>query len=714
MLGLLRKYQKIIFAIVTVVIIVSFSFFGTYGAMSGNRVAIVDKIIGKGIDGSDIRELEIENLVKMIDTDANDMMILEGKGSANILNDGVVRKDIFESGFGKKIFNSYFKELKGETEERLLKFKAFKPYVHIDGVISVMSIYEQLMPSYAYDYNIFKKISCEGVSDDYFDVLSKLYVSKNAFPPHMIRRFLMFQQNQYGNTIHDDPYIANGDLSLFYAKTLSDWFGPRFVHLVANFIHNVAIFAKKQGYSVSAAEAKSSLMQIGMESLKKFDDKKNLSSEEFAKFFSHQIAILNMNESDAVKAWEKVLLFRKIMCDITNGVAVDSFLYKEFHKFASEGVNVELCKLPKIFNKVDIDKNFYKKLEIYVNAVSNCVDCLPVEFIDADLIKERISKLVQKRFLVNVAHITKKDVAKDIGLRVTWDFEVDDSNWEELSNKFPQLLDCSEKNGEARFAYLNSLNEKVRDEIDSYSRIKIVNQEMIKEKLASVKLESKEIVFYNDAKELIDGIKDNNKLIALLEAEQIGCEINYNENNDDFYKINIIDKSIDYEILTFEEAYNSGIFDEMVNSDIDVKVDRLCNYMKLQDLSVIKEFQALPKNNVLKLKNRIALENQWDVEKEEMKIMRKNNNHLFDNGIFEMEVGIWSDLICKDGLAPYFYRVVDRFVDLNKVSNYMDCGSKLLGGEACQLFVKNILNEMIVKARVLQEGKGSFNCKNEE
>ena len=54
MLKLLRKYQKSIFAVVAFMVIASFSFFGTYGAMQSDVPKEEDSVIGKLIDGSNL------------------------------------------------------------------------------------------------------------------------------------------------------------------------------------------------------------------------------------------------------------------------------------------------------------------------------------------------------------------------------------------------------------------------------------------------------------------------------------------------------------------------------------------------------------------------------------------------------------------------------------------------------------------------------------
>ncbi len=102
MLKLLRKYQKSIFAIVAVMVIGSFSFFGTYGALQSEKRQEEDVVIGKVLDGSRLSSKDVQQLSRFLDSDFQDAM--NGNGGANLLNDGFLRNDIFKCGLGTLFF----------------------------------------------------------------------------------------------------------------------------------------------------------------------------------------------------------------------------------------------------------------------------------------------------------------------------------------------------------------------------------------------------------------------------------------------------------------------------------------------------------------------------------------------------------------------------------------------------------------------------------
>ena len=68
-------------------------------------------------------------------------------GGGGIFNDGVLRKDIFQSGLAKIFFEKYQDQLKPFFEEKLKKIQNYSPFVHFnDSSISASSIWSQYIP----------------------------------------------------------------------------------------------------------------------------------------------------------------------------------------------------------------------------------------------------------------------------------------------------------------------------------------------------------------------------------------------------------------------------------------------------------------------------------------------------------------------------------------------------------------------------------------
>src|ERR1700679_1097980 len=99
MLNFFRTYQKYFFILITVAVVVSFLFFGTYSAMGSQEIALPDKKIGLGVCGKPLMQQELASLTRLIGSSPFDGMAEKG-GIPNLLNDGVVEKDFLSTGLG--------------------------------------------------------------------------------------------------------------------------------------------------------------------------------------------------------------------------------------------------------------------------------------------------------------------------------------------------------------------------------------------------------------------------------------------------------------------------------------------------------------------------------------------------------------------------------------------------------------------------------------
>lgn len=653
MMNLFRKYQKTFLGILTVFIIASFVFFGTYDAIvgRGGAASVPDVAIGKAVDGSVMKQREIQNLISMLETDAQDVMIIEGKATINLLNDGVVRSDILSSEIGRLLVGTYYEELKGDLEGKWERYKTFKPYRHPSQSIGLEALWKQFVPQLARDFEKFKSMT-GGFSVEGFDALSKLYIDQAGFPPRLARQFLAYHQQQYG--MGEDAHLMNGDLSLFYAKTLSDWFGSRFTEVVAGFIHNAAAYAKSKGYSVSFEEAKASLMQIGMENIQRIERDKEITGEDFSKFYQHQIAGLGMSEKEAVQAWQKVLLFRRLVIDVEKGIVVDAPFFKEMQKDAAKGVHVELYRLPKEYRGLN-DEDL-RKLEKYLAVTESST---PEEVI------KKASQLVVKKFKVKVAHLEKKNLPTEVSLKRTWAWEIEDRNWKTLMDSFPEVAKCKATDREVRFSYLSGLSDKSRAEIDQFARMRIIDEtpEFIYERLDSVEAEAKVMKI---GQENLPGVKDNEKLTRMLEKEPTFV---YTDDHENYYRFEVVER-MGLEVLSFAEAKG-----------------------------VIEKADASAMKRLVSLMEKAKKGEKTFVEREELKLTGDKTHALFDDSIFGKDEGYVSQ-VEKGKEGPFFYRVGKHFVHEEAISTAMQEAREQLGREASGKLIKALVLEIKEKGAI--------------
>src|SRR5579883_1968472 len=194
MLQFMRKYQKCLFGIVAVVIIASFCFFGTYGTIT-SQTEIPDHRIGTLIDDSPMMQHEVEFLVRFLATSPDDRQLSEKGKMPNLFNDGVIQKEFLQTGFIASIAKPWFSEIASEMQERALKIRAYRHYVHPQApFISAEAIFSQFFPSMRAEIEQLK--GCQ-MNEEFLKLLSSLYLQQREMPSDLMRRILMYQEQQY-------------------------------------------------------------------------------------------------------------------------------------------------------------------------------------------------------------------------------------------------------------------------------------------------------------------------------------------------------------------------------------------------------------------------------------------------------------------------------------------------------------------------------------
>ena len=152
MLDFFRRHQKYFFIVITFVIVISFSFFGTYSSLSNSSFR--EQIAFKRIDGSDITRHQLDEMVNFISTDAIDKRLFGGVWGPNFLNDGVIAKDFIETGLGNILALQYASDMKPDLIARLEKEKRYGLYVHPQAkFIGVEAAWNYFAPQMSVYYN---------------------------------------------------------------------------------------------------------------------------------------------------------------------------------------------------------------------------------------------------------------------------------------------------------------------------------------------------------------------------------------------------------------------------------------------------------------------------------------------------------------------------------------------------------------------------------
>lgn len=462
MLDFFRKYQRIFFLAITVVVISSFTFFGTFSTFIGAEER-PDRTIGQMIDGSSMKLSEVQKLSRFIATDREDS--LSGRGvAANLCNDGVIRYDFLKDGLAHLIVAEYFEPLKGDFEARLEKAKRFKPYVHPEApFLCAQTVWDHFVPELNVEMAALQA-ETEALPS-VFSRLVRLYQFQSRLQPEMLRQILIYQHRQY-SWLTIDQRLAQEDLALFGFHTANDWFGHNFVDLSAEFILNAAAAAEKKGYRVTLQEAKGDLIHRFQESMQKLAEAKVKPEMSF----SNHLRSLGFDEKSATEVWRKVLLFRRYFQDIGEAAFVDRLPYKDFAEYAKEAAIVQTYRWPlSIHNAQDL-----AELQFYIKAISpQSKEVLPTAILSVEEVEKKHPQLVQRTYRGMVAEVSKKQVALRAPIKQVWDWQTDDANWPLLKREF-SLPDA--KTHDERFKILECLESVKRSQVDAWSRDKIVDQ----------------------------------------------------------------------------------------------------------------------------------------------------------------------------------------------------------------------------------------------
>ena len=428
MLQFLRKRQKFFFLFITVMIIFSFLFFGTFSTIMQQDKSI-DKVVGRSITGSAIMQKDLEVMKRLIST---------SEKFPNLLSDQFFMKEFMQTGLVHVLGDRHFEEIKEDISARKQKAKYFRPYSHTQfPQWSAENIWSRFSPALNLHLHMLQQ-SEEEATRESFALLCALYQDQAMLPSETLRRILLYQMQGAG--VMPDINLEQGNLALFGFDTLEDWFGPRFVDILAECLCNAAAFAEKEGYAVSLEEARTDMLANVYRALKQFNNKKEVDSKEAVSFCHRQIQMLGLDENSAAEGWKKLLSVRRYFDEQAAALFIDPASFEPFIRFAQEGAKVELYQLPQEFSLPDLFSLL--EFQIYLEAIggkSKALTALPKHTLSPDEVEKKFPELVSQVFEIEYKEASKQHLAQKIGLKETWDWETQAKNWDGLSKKCPSL-----------------------------------------------------------------------------------------------------------------------------------------------------------------------------------------------------------------------------------------------------------------------------------
>lgn len=572
MLGFFRKYQWYFFLVITIVVVISFSFFGTYNTLSSNSWR--EQVAFRAVNGSDITRMEVDDMATFLASDTDDRAIY-GVWGYNFLNDGVIRKDFLQTGLAQELVAAYRAELQEDLQKRLVKEHKFRPYTNPQArFLSMENAWNHFMPEITSYFQTLK--SGQNATDpEVFEARVKLFLAEKKFPPNVMKQVLRYQESQF-DWLTPDPTLERTDLSLFGYHHMEDWFGPRFTRLLSQFIINAAILAEQKGYSVSKNEVLADLVRNTDMSFQQNKTNPYLGVATPQEYFNEQLRRLGMDQGGAIKVWQQVMLFRRYFHDVGNSALVDALVSQKFNDYAKETIQLDLYRLPQELRLSDYAA--LQKFETYLNAVSKPAKddalALPTTFLPASEVSKKHPELVQKRYVLEIAQVNKRNLQSRVGIKETWNWELDEKNWTELKKEFPELATKKSATREERLAALDGLDSITRARVDSFARNSIVDShpEWLSKALEEAPYQTKVIgVRLEGGKIPFEGLTSKEKrleLMLLLDEAPLGkvpendSKLHlFSADEQTYYRIKVIEKDLEPEILTYAEANADGTMD---------------------------------------------------------------------------------------------------------------------------------------------------------
>ncbi|MDF2550072.1 MAG: hypothetical protein K0S07_1139 [Chlamydiales bacterium] len=754
MLDLFRKYQKILFIIISLMVIVSFSFFGTYGSIESNKAH--NEVAFTAVDGQKIRQSELDDLVKFIATDLEDRRI---NPVGNFFNDGVIVNDFLKTGLFNAIIEPYLSQLAVDLEPKRAREKKSVLYVHPQApFISQENVWNYFAPTLKKNLEAYQK-ETGPVSLETLSQRADLYLEQKRFPASSLKQVLRYQERQY-EWIKPDPELERADFSLFHYHNLEDWFGPSFTSLMGQAIINFAKMAEMRGYTVSTEEALSELWLNAEKSFQEMQASPYFQVASLDDYVSHQLQALNLDLNRASLIWRQVLLCRRLLGDTSSALLLDTLPYEQFFKTAKAKVNMEQFSLPESLKIQDFRSLGH--LEAYLRAVAPPAEdllMLPEKLYAPEKVALTHPYLVGKHYQVDVKEVTKKELGQKISLKDTWDWQIQEENWSSIVADFPELGLKDGSTKDSRLALIDSLDNAARLKLDQKARLSLVEQhpEWIEEALKGKKEESFTLCFKKEESKLpLSGIKNGRELQQLLDDASIDQEnaqlTGYTQDLFSYYTITLKKRDEAWSLLSFEAALKDGSSERALNALLqgeqtaseedknafekkrhELALARFQPLLEAIDSSFKKSplSEQLPKlstedqkarfrmlAHVQQLRRKLTDENKaeltrtekpslFDPIEEQFKLIRQEvsverSNPTANAALFQLKEGDWSEVEPTPSGDFPLYHILSKEEGNPRglASKKVHEARRILSREVCRPLVKELMQDIVAKKAI--------------
>lgn len=718
MMKFMRKYEKYFFIVITVVIVISFSFFGTYSALAkeeGKDPVVFTSISGKGYTRS-----EVEAMVRFLSTDNEDKLIRGGAWGPNFLNNGVIRDDLARSGVLVELLKANKEALKEDLESRFTREKVFKFYEHPEAkFISQKNLLNQVSPKTLADLEALQGAQ-HATDDKALEARVNLFLLSSKVPEPLMRQFLKYQESQY-DWIDPDPNLNQISLSLFGYQSVEDWMGPKFMRLVAEFIINSSEIAEKRGYAVSDDEAWADLVQNADSSFRQISGSVNTGMRTSLDYLKQQIQLMGLDVNKAIALWKEVLLTRRLFNDVKSSVVIDERSLQPMVQQFTQTANGTLYQLDEPFWIKDTKG--LAQFEAYIFGVSgkNSADLAVPETMDtAAKVKERAPELVAREVKLSLKGVSLDRMQSNVSIKQMWDWQSKESSWQQLIKEFPELGVKGAKTEAERVKAIDALSKETRKRVDTFSREQIVlsTPNFVDKALESAPWSEMTVSLRESGgKFFLPNIKDRKELVKqLMTKDEI---TKYAVDNKAFYTIKVQERSSDEKVIDFKTAKEDGTLDQvaarlMAGQDAAKWLNPVLEAIQKESKETLIPAIAATRRFIVQARNarelallgkepKSLLSGQMVWKNQETEVDQQGGPFALDpKKIFSLKPGEWTDVSTPANGAINFFQLTSKG-DANGGAQNVARLVALQGvvGEGAETSLAKILLEEMVKKGAL-------------
>ena len=587
MFAFFRRYQRAIYFVITAVIILSFSFFGTYSAFTSGRGD--DPVVLRTEDGTKVTRSEYNEYVHFLSTDSQ----ASESGPYNALNDGVIPDDIIATGIGEILAKRFASDVGPEWKQKFAREKTFQPYHHPRAsFMSAMRVWNFFAPDMKKSFERFSSLNTDDPVELY-RCKASLYLAEKNFSSAKLRQMLIQQQQQLP-WLEPDTSLETRPLGLFGYNQNSDWFGAQFIDKVCELIIQTAGKARQSGCQISSSEVLASLLQNAERVVKQLPPSEAMTVDEL---FRRTLRELNIDQARAIAIWSDVLLFRRSLVDLPRDIVVNDQPFRSFMERESDTREMDCYQLQPCLRCGSM-RDLYK-IQAWLRGVAPQSGdgslALPQAFLSPEEVSITYPEFVERRFVLNVSAVTGNELFKNIRVRDIWNWEVEDENWAFLVKEIPSLASETTPDSAERTRLLDGLSPQLRSRADMIAREHILSAhpewvekalEAAKPKVLSVGIRLKgplnALVGIENRQALID------ELIKAPLGEPSPALKGYTQDKKHFYSIQVMDRSQTETLVSLPDLLADGSLERVLDRVLEgayptIREDRPSDFRKGDD-----------------------------------------------------------------------------------------------------------------------------------